>query len=61
MRLFECGTLVPGCDWHTRANNDAEVVRRTVAHLRQTNGEDVIREGMIDNIKSRIVEETQAA
>ncbi|KQR69124.1 DUF1059 domain-containing protein [Rhizobium sp. Leaf341] len=61
MRLFECGALVPGCDWHTRADNDAEIVRRTVEHLRQAHGESVIRETMIDNIKSRIAEETKAA
>ncbi|PYE45151.1 putative small metal-binding protein [Rhizobium sp. PP-WC-2G-219] len=61
MRLFECGALVPGCEWHTRADNDAEIVRRTVEHLRQAHGEDVIRETMIDNIKSRIAEETKAA
>jgi len=61
MRLFECGTLVPGCPWHTRANNDAEVVRRAVEHMRDTHGETVIRENMVDNIKARIVDETQAA
>ncbi|KQS76907.1 small metal-binding protein [Rhizobium sp. Leaf384] len=61
MRLFECGALVPGCDWHTRADNDAEIVRRTVEHLRQAHGESLIRETMIDNIKSRIAEETKAA
>ena len=54
MRLFECGTLVPGCEWHTRAENDAEVVRRAVDHLRQTHGEDTIRETMVNNIKARI-------
>ncbi len=61
MRLFECGSLVPGCDWHTRADSDAEVVRRAVDHLRQSHGETIIRENMIDNIKMRIVEETKAA
>ncbi|MCA1367754.1 MULTISPECIES: DUF1059 domain-containing protein [Ensifer] len=61
MRLFECGTLVPGCPWHTRADNDAEVVRRAVEHMRDTHGETVIRENMVDNIKARIVDETQAA
>ena len=61
MRLFECGSLVPGCDWHTRADSDAEVVRRAVDHLRQSHGESLIRENMVDNIKARIVEETQAA
>ena len=54
MRLFECGTLVPGCDWHTRAEEDAEVVRRAVDHLRTIHGETVIRESMVDNIKARI-------
>lgn len=61
MRLFECGTLVPGCDWHTRADNDAEVIRRVVDHMRETHGETVIRENMIENIKARIVDEPQAA
>lgn len=61
MRLFECGSLVPGCEWHTRADSDAEIVRRVVDHMRQAHGETMIRENMIDNIKARIVEETKAA
>ncbi len=61
MRLFECGTLVPGCDWHTRADDDAEVVRRAVKHMRTTHGETAIRETMVDNIKARIRDEADAA
>ena len=61
MRLFECGTLVPGCHWHTRADNDAEVVRRVVEHMRDTHGETVIRENMIENIKARIVNANETA
>jgi predicted small metal-binding protein len=61
MRLFECGTLVPGCDWHTRANDDAEIVRRAVEHMRTVHGETVIRENMVDNIKARIRNEATAA
>lgn len=60
MRLFECGTLVPGCEWHTRAREDAEVVRRAVEHLRSTHGEENIRETMVENIKARIREESAA-
>ena len=60
MRLFECGSLVPGCDWHTRANDDAEVVRRAVEHLRATHGETMIRESMVEHIKERIVDEKAA-
>ncbi|ASQ03309.1 DUF1059 domain-containing protein [Sinorhizobium meliloti WSM1022] len=61
MRLFECGSLVPGCAWHTRADNDAEIVRRAVEHMRETHGETIIRENMVDNIKARIVDETKVA
>lgn len=61
MRLFECGTLVPGCAWHARADEDAEVVRRAVEHMRNAHGETFIRENMIDNIKHRIRDEAAAA
>lgn len=61
MRLFECGTLVPGCAWHTRANEDAEVVRRAVEHLRTVHGEEIIRENMVENIKARIRDDAAAA
>ena len=60
MRLFECGSLVPGCDWHTRANDDAEVVRRAVEHMRTAHGETMIRESMVEHIKERIVNEKAA-
>ncbi|WJH40417.1 DUF1059 domain-containing protein [Aliirhizobium terrae] len=60
MRLFECGTLVPGCQWHTRAEEDAEVVRRAVEHMRSAHGEEIIRENMVENIKARIRNEQNA-
>ena len=61
MRTFQCGTLVPGCEWQTAAEDDAEVVRRAVEHLRNTHGETIVRETMVDNIKKRIRDERQAA
>jgi len=61
MRLFECATLVPGCQWHTRAAEEAEVVRRVVEHLRAAHGETIIRENMVDNIKARIRQNDRAA
>ena len=61
MRLFECGTLVPGCTWHTRADDEAEVVRRAVEHMRQSHGEEIIRETMVSNIKTRVRQEHKAA
>ncbi|MGN6551708.1 MAG: DUF1059 domain-containing protein [Pararhizobium sp.] len=61
MRRFDCGSLVPGCDWHTRADDEAEVVRRAVEHLRDAHGETTIRETMVENIKQRITDEKPAA
>ena len=57
MKKFQCGSLVPGCAWETRAEDEAEIVRRAVDHLRETHGETVIRENMIENIKHRISQE----
>ncbi|VVT10727.1 DUF1059 domain-containing protein [Rhizobium sp. EC-SD404] len=54
MKTFQCGSLVPGCSWQTSADEEAEVVRRAVDHMRTTHGETVIRESMVDNIKQRI-------
>ena len=54
MKTFQCGSLVPGCAWETTAEDEAEVVRRTVDHLRNAHGETTIRESMVDNIKQRI-------
>ncbi|MCM2291200.1 DUF1059 domain-containing protein [Allorhizobium sp. BGMRC 0089] len=56
MKQFECATLVPGCEWHTRANEEAEVIRRAVEHMRLVHGETVIRENMVQNIRARVRE-----
>jgi predicted small metal-binding protein len=61
MKEFHCGTLVPGCEWHTRAEEEAEVMRRAVEHLRETHGETIIRETMIEAIRSRISKVRDAA
>ena len=54
MKQFECGTLVPGCHWHTEAENGAEVIRRAADHLRSVHGETEVRPEMIDRIKERV-------
>lgn len=56
MKAYECGSLVPGCDWHTQAEETAEVVSRTVEHMRSAHGEAEVRPSTVDQIKQRIHE-----
>lgn len=52
MKELHC--IVPGCQWHTRHDAEAEIVRRATEHLRETHGETTIREPMIETIKANI-------
>ncbi len=61
MKEFHCGSLVPGCDWHTRHEEEAEVMRRSVEHMREAHGESTIRETMVEAIRSRIANAQKAA
>jgi len=61
MKTFHCGSLVPGCEWHTRSDSEAEIVSRAIDHLRQTHGETTIRPSIVEQIKERTLEETDAA
>jgi len=61
MKEFHCGSLVPGCDWHTRHEEEAEIIRRAVEHMREVHGETIIRESMIEAIRSRIMQTEDAA
>lgn len=61
MKSFDCGSLVPGCTFHTKADSEAEVVRREVEHLRNVHGETEIRPSMIERIKERILDSKAAA
>jgi predicted small metal-binding protein len=61
MKEFQCGTLVPGCEWRTAGDDEAEIVKSAVEHMRVVHGETVIRENMVENIKQRIKPEQDAA
>lgn len=56
MKTYNCGSLVPGCGWHTRHEDDAEIVRRAVTHMQSAHQEHV-RDNMVDRIKERIRQE----
>ena len=61
MKKFKCVPPAPGCAWHPRHEEEAEIMRRVVEHLRETHGETVIRETMLEAIRSRIEKVRDAA
>ena len=61
MKTYHCGSLVPGCEWHTRHEEEAEVMRRAIEHMREAYGESTIRETMVEAIRSRIANARDAA
>ena len=58
MKQYEC--LVPGCSWHTQAEDSAEIVRRATEHLRNVHDETEVRPEMVERIKQRIHEPAAA-
>ena len=58
MKQYEC--LVPGCPWHTQAEDSAEIVRRAADHLRTVHSETAVRPEMVERIKQRIHEPVAA-
>lgn len=61
MKTFHCGSLVPGCAWQTRSDNEAEIVSRAIDHLRSAHGETVIRPSIVEQIKVRLMDDKSAA
>ena len=52
MKDYQC--LVPGCQWHSQAEDEAELVRRAVEHLKSVHDETEVRPRMVERIKERI-------
>lgn len=58
MKHYDC--LVPGCTWHSQADDESELVRRAVEHLREAHDETAVRPEMIERIKQRVHEKKLA-
>lgn len=52
MKRYEC--IVPGCNWQTHAEEEAEIVRRASEHLRSAHEGLTVRESTVDRIKANI-------
>ena len=56
MKQFRCGDVVPGCEWVTRGDDDAELMAQIGAHARETHGMDEVPPEVVDQIQSVITE-----
>jgi len=52
VKQYDC--IVPGCDWKTHAEDEAEIVRRASEHMRTAHGESTIRPSMVEQIKAHV-------
>ena len=59
MKQYDC--IVPGCDWKTHAEDEAEIVRRASEHMRTAHEEAAIRPNMVDQIKAHIRDADKAS
>ncbi|MEX0627059.1 MAG: DUF1059 domain-containing protein [Cucumibacter sp.] len=54
MKHYHCGTLVPGCAWHTRDELEAEIVARALNHMHSAHGETSVDRSTVQGIKEMI-------
>ena len=54
MKQFHCGSLVPGCEWRTRHEDEAEIIRRASEHIRGAHVDMTVSETTVEAIRSRI-------
>jgi predicted small metal-binding protein len=56
MKELFCGSIVPGCDWHGRAETEAELLRKVAEHARTAHGIEDISPNLLASVRSKIVE-----
>ena len=56
MKQFNCGDVVPGCQWVTRREDDEELWSDISAHAREAHGMDEVPPDVVDAIRDKITE-----
>jgi predicted small metal-binding protein len=56
MKQFNCGDVVPGCQWITRSDDEHELFERIGTHARDEHGMDEVPPEVVDQIQSVITE-----
>ena len=55
MKQFSCGDVVPGCSRTFREADDAAVLSAVAVHARDDHGLVEIPDGLVDQVRARIV------
>ena len=56
MKQFNCGDVVPGCQWVTRSEDEQELFAAIHSHARDAHGMDVVPPEVVDAIHGVITE-----
>ena len=56
MKQFNCGDVVPGCQWVTRSEDEQELFAAIHSHARDTHGMDEVPPEVVDAIQGVITE-----
>jgi predicted small metal-binding protein len=56
MKQFKCGDVVPGCQWVTRNEDEAELLDEIHVHARDVHGMDEVPPEVVEAIQGVITE-----
>jgi predicted small metal-binding protein len=56
MKQFNCGDVVPGCQWVARSDDERELFERIGVHARDEHGMDEVPPEVVDQIQGVITE-----
>jgi predicted small metal-binding protein len=56
MKQFKCGDVVPGCQWETRNEDEAELLDEIHVHARDVHGMDEVPPEVVEAIQGVITE-----
>ena len=56
MKQFNCGDVVPGCQWVTRSEDEEELFAEIPSHAREAHGMDEVPPEVADAIRDEITE-----
>lgn len=56
MKQFNCGDIVPGCDWTVEGESDDEVLAEVGTHARAAHGMDEVPPEVAERVRSLIVD-----